>query len=297
MLVSLLATTSHGCSDETMKKQELLDIATSHRLKFLSIDASVEFRQSGTAQSEFYPKATSRVRVNFFNGNASKIRVDDSLYTGDEANPGLVLKALERTRVWNGNKDTSIVWSVSASSGLINIDSVRQMRTQTQMQEFFNANLLNDTAENTAGMPSRSVVSILSSTWTSIREAPELVNGRECRVADWMNPVSGEIQISVWIDPERGCVPLKQTLPRMTYESVDIAEITPGIWVVTKAKKTTQLGGDKPVDGEIEVLRHESGALKVDLNSDIDDQVFEPALPDDYQLVENGVLIRMGKDD
>ncbi len=164
------------------------------------------------------------------------------------------LSYAHRTLAFNGDRTTLMepgraVASVKDGPG----DEV-----DTQRHEFFNLNLLNaprrerpgtrgqglfagiDNALSGKGRgrDDQSVVSLLRNDAATVRPFLETVVGRDCHVVD-CGP------FTVWLDAERGCVPLRQVYydranPKqilMVFLVEKAAQVAPGLWVATRGRK------------------------------------------------------------
>jgi hypothetical protein len=159
--------------------------------------------------------------------------------------------------------------------------------TSVRGREFFGMSMLYDRvdSENPAGAAG-SLIGLLSDSNAVVREQQELVHGVSTYVVDLVSP-SGTFAMTAWIDPERGCVPLRHeySMPHrggkyMEYDVLEIAEVAPGLWLPVQGVKRVMpgvLGEDH--EGEefvISVSKSEDGIrYLIEFNSHPDDSFFD----------------------
>jgi hypothetical protein len=269
---------------------DLFVVASAHLQRIHTIDVVIENRSWGTADFEFFPKAIDRLRLDRLNPALELIRVDSTLYKLDPANPKNTLPWSTRTRAWDGKVDTSLVVCEAQGTRNANIDNIRQLRTSPDIQEFLNINLLALPLPEKGTMPSRSVVAALSSPWASVRENSEEIDGHACWVVDWRHPSSNDVLISLWLDSERGCIPLKQVVPGpLSYQATKVVEALPQVWIITEATRVLTGENGTKVEGHVVVQSDETGKPRLAVNGQIDPSVFTPTIPPGFEVGRNGV--------
>jgi len=175
--------------------------------------------------------------------------------------------------------------------GLAIISNGQNRESQTQGLLFFDMNLLNP-SEGRAPHD-QSLLSLLSSRKARIRDFLELVRGRLCHVIDTR-------EVSVWLDAERSCVPLRQVYhnplnenrAQMVFLAEQTTEAAPGIWFVTRGRKiVSPCIGVPELTGMYERQLEVEGSgedLAIRVNTGVDDTFFDlwQNLPDDVSVVD-----------
>ncbi len=172
--------------------------------------------------------------------------------------------------------------------------------------EFFNFNLLN----LPHGGDTKNIYSLLdasASTWLSapgarLREAMEPIGGRQCYVVDLYpnEELKDRKLVSLWLDPERGFVPLRQELwlgkgyPRVIYEVSEVAEIG-GQWFAVKGIRSYFGVKDEAAthQHQFDVLEQEDGSFALQINTEVSDDEFDVAkkLPPGTYLLDEVTML------
>jgi hypothetical protein len=85
------------------------------------------------------------------------------------------------------------------------------------------------------------IVAYLGSSSTTMRPVPEVIDGVECWVTNDKHPLTGELARSIWMDPARGFLPMRQRLSDAggkAFKEVgctEAIEVFNGCWLPTKA--------------------------------------------------------------
>ena len=174
----------------------------------------------------------------------------DNYYSDD---PNATTHQFRRVAAFNGKRST-ICHPRDASA---TVESTRSRETDTQGYRFFDLNLLNAPeasrgykkasltrrfgdllARGGRGRDDQSLLSLLGNSRSKVRPLLEKIGDRSCHVVDCDS-------LTVWLDAERGCVPLRQIFhdernPKLTvlvFLVRKVYEVAPGFWVATRGRK------------------------------------------------------------
>lgn len=158
--------------------------------------------------------------------------------------------------------------------------------TNARTREFFDLNMLHERPNDGRSSATGSLIGVLSDPRATVRPEQEIVGGVNAYVVDLVSE-GGGYGITVWIDPERGALPLRQEYSLPTrggkyaeYEIIDAEEVSPGLWLGVSGKKRMipgLFGSDDYVGEElfINVSKSKDGQrYLIDLNTHPDDTVF-----------------------
>jgi hypothetical protein len=166
----------------------------------------------------------------------------------------------------------------------------RMKETQTQGSGFFDLMLLNAPRPDLAatGNADQNLVSLLRCENSRLREFLEDVNGQPCHVVDLVDPRSQNVAMTVWIDTERGFLPLQQAYyggpdhqtPLMEFAIEEAIETLPGLWFpVLGRKKIHPLAGmplyQETFEQVLEVDGWREGKPALAVNTALPDEFFD----------------------
>jgi peroxiredoxin len=146
-----------------------------------------------------------------------------------------------REVAFNGERST--VHEVSR--GVASVRTTRERETNTQGRGFFDLMLLNPPRVNGSGSDDQSLLSLLRSDLSLLREETEFVNGHRCYVLDVTHPSLGKTWMTVWLDADRGLLPIKQVhyfgkdldLVILEFVVEDAVELEDGLWFAVRGYK------------------------------------------------------------
>ncbi len=166
--------------------------------------------------------------------------------------PNAPVYQLRRIAAFNGKRSTLYQPQNTSAS----VEDTRHRETETQGHRFFDLNFLNRPKEsrdygrgrglierailtrNGRGNDDHSLLSLLANSGSKVRPVLEKIGDRSCHVVDCGS-------VTVWLDAERGCVPLRQIFhdernPKQTmlvFLVRKVHEVSPGFWVATRGRK------------------------------------------------------------
>ncbi|UCG49647.1 MAG: hypothetical protein JSU94_07670 [Phycisphaerales bacterium] len=195
-------------------------------------------------------------------------------------------RSFQTQAAYNGKRST--FHSVDQRKAYVGIK--RMHETDTQGSGFFDIMLLNPPRPEVAaaGNADQNLESLLSAEHSRLRRDMETVDGRACHVVDMIDPRSGQRSMTVWIDCERGFLPLRQLyyggperadiLMELSIEKA--VEVREGLWMaVCGRKKTHPLPGvpqlDRPFEMVLEVDGWREGKPALAVNSGLSDEYFD----------------------
>jgi len=169
----------------------------------------------------------------------------DHYYSFD---PNATPYEFRRIIAYNGRKTTLY----EPKRALATVKAEQSHEVDTQYHDFFNLNLLNVPRNDRLGPGLRnslkaglargtgdqSLVSMLRDSKTTVRPLLEKIGEHNCHVIDGEN-------CTVWLDANRGCVPLRQVfrdkrrpkLARIQFQVRRVTEVSPGFWVATRGRR------------------------------------------------------------
>lgn len=174
--------------------------------------------------------------------------------------------------------------------GQAHISDRRTLATETQGQEFFNMMMLNEPRLETVngGVDDQSLISLLRNPNARLRPVLEEVDGHMTHVVEVIGEYSGELALVVWIDPERGYLPLRQQFYRggelsMEFVIEEAAQVwnqaQVETWYVTKGRKWVAaipgiLGMEEDSNWVLEVDGWDTDEPQIFTNTDPGDEEF-----------------------
>jgi thiol-disulfide isomerase/thioredoxin len=190
-----------------------------------------------------------------------------------------------REMAFNGERST--VHEVSR--GVASVRTTRERETNTQGRGFFDLMLLNPPRANGFGSDDQSLLSLLRSDLSLLREEMESVNGHRCYVLDVTHPSLGKTCMTVWLDADRGLLPIKHVyyfgkdLDLIILEFVieEAMELDEGLWFAVRGYKRV---GPVPADSldpnwalvhEMKADGVEEHKPKIAVNTGIGDEFFD----------------------
>ena len=135
------------------------------------------------------------------------------------------------------------------------------------------------------GVDLANLTSCLKSQLASVREYQEEVDGHWCHVADLSSPGNGGKIATLWIDPQRGYLPVRNEIyggsedPYVLSRSIieEAIEVAPNLWVPTRS--TCKTGGKSTgkwmCQYKLEVNLLDNGKPDVAINSGVRDEFFD----------------------
>ena len=170
--------------------------------------------------------------------------------------------------------DGSVSVGQQSTLGQVLIDPGRNHEARSQDRFFFDLSLMN--APRSAG-GDQSLVSLLRSSASQVRPQLEEAGGALCHVVEFVRHAALGPRQVVWIDTQRGYLPVRQvfytgTVPRavqMEYVVEDAIELPSGHWVPVSGWKQV---GD--LHWDFAVQRNPAGQYRVEVNTIGNDAIF-----------------------
>jgi beta-lactamase regulating signal transducer with metallopeptidase domain/peroxiredoxin len=201
------------------------------------------------------------------------------------AAPKYQQRLFRREVAFNGERST--VHEVTR--GVASVRTTRERETNTQGRGFFDLMLLNPPRVNGSGSDDQSLLSLLRSDLSLLREETEFVNGHRCYVLDVTHPSLGKTWMTVWLDADRGLLPIKQVhyfgkgLDLIILEFVieDAVELDEGLWFAVRGyKRVGPVRADSrnpnwSLVHEMKVDGVDEGKPKISVNTRIEDEFFD----------------------
>ena len=180
---------------------------------------------------------------------------------------------------YNGKRSTQ--YQTQGDPTIAAISTERSRESSTQGLGFFDLNLLNPARPEVRGYDDQNLIHLLRDRSARVRNKIELVNDRACHVVETPG-------MTVWLDAERGGVPLRHAYhttsltsdrPTMIFLVEQVAEVSPGLWLATRGRKiVAPHPGSPETVGGIEHTMFVSGAVgepSIRINAGVDDDFFD----------------------
>ncbi|MDD5171326.1 MAG: hypothetical protein PHN75_21100 [Syntrophales bacterium] len=167
-----------------------------------------------------------------------KTYVDHEYGPLPKLNPGV----FHRRAAFNGERSTFY----QVNDAMAGVQTSRELETKTKGYGFFDMMLLDPPKSESDGVGDQSLLSVLGSENSRLRQDLENVNGCLCYVVDLFNPFnvgSPKPHLTVWLDPERGFLPVRQTYYLrsgaiiMEFAVEQAIEVGPGLWFAVRGSK------------------------------------------------------------
>lgn len=176
-------------------------------------------------------------------------------------------------------------------SGVASAVMEKAGETQTQGKGFFDLMLLNPPRKNYPGRSDQSLISLLKSKYSRLRENIEMVDGHPCYVINLYQPkIAGLSQskrpsMTVWLDRNRGFLPLRSVYySKPDFEQVvmeffieEAVEAGEGLWFAVKGRKKVNPVHDGIDTGEyvLEVDGWQDSNPAIAVNTGVKDEFFD----------------------
>jgi hypothetical protein len=175
----------------------------------------------------------------------------------------------------------------------------RSIHAQTTTSELCQLNLFAPAVEPISpGLIVPDLLQLVNAEHASLRPEPEVVDGRACVVVDVALKEGWEPVTTLWIDVERGCVPLKRVIKEQgtnattSYHADDVVQAKPGVWWVLSGSKV-QSGytmdaeiGSINATWMIAVEKDDAGVPALIMNAEVTPRDFQPKVPTGYLVMD-----------
>lgn len=253
-VIVLICSASDACfaqSQAEYGKSELLEIAQENRSAIGSIEVAFTF------DAIVGPPSNPHTRHQTV-ATAAGDRVSfDTIYGPDPSFRDVLFR---RQVAFDGTR--SLVAEVHF--GAASIQDGRLPECRTSGKGFFDIQLLNK-PEGGHGYDDVSLVSLLSTPYSSIRASQEPVNGIDCHVVDLHHPETGNLLMSAWLDAARGALPLRTEIRlrarsdtvKVEYRIDEAVQCDSSSWIATRGRKIVHnLGTGHEMDQAYEFEMH-----------------------------------------
>ena len=255
--------TSPASMPAILSKNDLLLAAEKARARIADLTVSFTFNATKEDISTLAYRSHAKIVIK---GPKSYI---DHEFGGD---PRRDPRMWKRIVAYNGQRSTIY----ESSRGVATVMAGQQAETRTQGRGFFDMMLLNAPMPFGQGYADQNLISLLRAEACQCRPHLEVVDGRRCYVLDVQR--LGGLAMTVWLDAERGFLPVRQvyydgrTPPQVQMEfTVEQAvQVQDGLWFAVRGRK--KVAGSEyvmTVDGMGE------GKPALSLNAGVEDGFFD----------------------
>lgn len=286
VLAALVATSPAGArqhADITLRDLARRVAETRSRIHDLSVTFSFNIT-SGGAGNLF---AHSHMSVTL---KGTRLLIDHEYSPADKDS------SFHRITSFDGERST--IYDASRSTAIVVPNRERELTTNGL--GFFDLFMLNPTTSGVSGADRMDLVALLHSPDAVLRPAREKIDGHDCFVVDEFGPDINRPKLTVWIDPARGDLPIRQQYfaasptPYMQFDIVSAAQIQPGLWVPLTGRKSTGFvpGGPEASNMRWDMIVDTVPGAMISINSGVADSTFDLAsnLPPGVKVVrrDNG---------
>ena len=274
-LVILLSWCQAGArarADAQLSKDDLLSMVEASRSLAACFSVSYRFEARHEVPQSFTWRNHYRIVA-----ADPRILIENEYGAAKEHSP----KLFRTERAFNGMLTTSHLVHV----GRAILQSGRDRGTDPKGSGWFDF-MLWCPARTTDGLADESLVELLGSRYTRLRNTTENVMGRQCYVLDAIGAHGDKPEATIWLDPARGCLPIRQVFyvrPQMSkvlmeYRIDEAVEVRPSLWMAVRGYKVVY-----PViamvpqlcDYELTVDKDKSGAWQIAVLNSVGDDVFD----------------------
>jgi hypothetical protein len=215
-----------------------------------------------------------------------RVYMDETL-TFKGAQPGL--GTLRREFIFDGKSTTLINHTYKQTI----IDSGRKHYARVANHMWFDAAMVcrpdQASPEVGANMPA-----VLASPHTTLRPTPEVIDGVECWVADVTSPRTGDVIRSLWLDPARGYLPVRQRCLGEGGKAIkevgctEAIEVFNGCWLLTKGWHLVIAADPTQQDETYHVEVVVDGKPKLIVNGVVPEGQFVASIPSGHTVLMVG---------
>jgi|GEM_PF-3311617 len=200
------------------------------------------------------------------------------------ADPEYSTTTFVRKVAFNGAVSTTY----TARNGSAVVETRKSKEADTQGSGFFDLMLLNQPRPDSDGASDQSLLSLLRSKDSRLRAALEEVDGHPCHVVDLIDASTKPPRMTVWVDCERGFLPLRHIYRiRPKYDAIimkfsieEAIQLKEGLWFAVKGRKMVYPAVNIPEIGPglehvMEVDGWKEGEPALYINQGISDSFFD----------------------
>jgi hypothetical protein len=251
---------------QTLSKQDLLLGAEAFVGSIESVTVHCESQIPDAGPQYAHARLTEVISV-----KGEKILRDHTYGTNPVHDPAL------HHRIVSYDGNVSVAQISNLGQAIISDGKSREAGTQGLL--FFDFTMWNAAKPGGTGRCDQSLLSLLRSAGTTVRGSLEHVGNRACHVVEFRSSPAMEPDLVVWIDADRGFLPLRQVFskgvvakqPVLEFLVTEMYELPSGHWIPTKGTKTVLGSG---VQTEFAVISDAGGTPKVQLNTIVNDELF-----------------------
>jgi hypothetical protein len=193
---------------------------------------------------------------------------------------------------WDGAE--TVTYMVDLQQAMAQAGLTQEASVQGKL--FFDLQLLSPPRVTGNGVDAQSLEGLLSAELTQVRGNQEVIDGRWCHVVDAPGA-------TMWLDAERGCVPLRQVFrsrhnvdQQIMEFRAEMVEKVDGVWFVTRGRKQLSLPAEYRMPNEeartagwiIQVERDSAGRPAIAVNQGAADKAFDlrAEIPEGVPVIE-----------
>lgn len=276
-----------------LTREQMLAAVEKNRSRVEDISVSYSFKTTkGASGSEDHTKAVVKGDRVYFDKRYSLKGVIDPATSQP--------KIFTRQVAYNGEVYT--YHEVDDKIAAFAPDYARELRAANM--GFFNIAMYDPPREDYHGLKPVGLVAALSSQECRVKPMQENIDGRWCHVVEVIDRFSGKATVTVWIDPERGFLPVMQRRGNIEMVIDEAVEVEEGLWFPVSGIKRnfarTPPGGQARLPesfatGEqvLKVDRLEDGTWAIEVNTGVEDEFFDlwKRVPDGTKVVDMKVNV------
>ena len=208
----------------------------------------------------------------------AKLYIQENYGTDPKVDPVMYPRRI----AYNGARTTFFTEHMASAR----VSDARDRSATTESQEYFALMMFNEPRPGGNGANDGSLISLLKSPSSRVRARPEPWSNRMCQVVDLFPGTSELPSLSVWLDAERGFLPLRQVhyvvisgerrvgMELMVDEAVMVAQ---DMWFAVSGRKRVHAIPPKIAEAEfvIDVEGWRGGRPAIHVNREVPDDLFD----------------------
>ncbi len=275
-VIAALAWTPTLRAQQPLTLRDLARAVSSARDKIHDLTVSFTFHAAPGAGPSDNLFAHSHMTVT---AQGEKLSIDHTYAKASDSGP---VTYFHRITSYDGESSFIEMRNTNGATSYI-ITYGREREINTNGLGFFDIMMFNPTAGESRAREQVDLVALLKSPNAVLRPDLEAVDGRECYVVD-------APPVTVWLDPSRGYLPIRQrhfidtTPPQLSMEMTisEAAQIAPGLWMPLAGRKDVGATLTAPsaipaMSNILAVEKTAAGAPAITLNLGVHPQVFNPS--------------------
>jgi hypothetical protein len=209
---------------------------------------------------------------------------DGKIFLGEDYGLAGQQKLFHRQTSYDGFRTTFFMPALGSAT----VEPGRKNEVRIQGIGFFDMMLFNPPSGGD-GFKDQSLVSALLSPLSKLRSQREIIDGHSCYILDVLSdPEWKNIVLTVWLDPDRGFLPIRQRFghvsdgipPHLEVFIDDAIKVDRRLWLPVRGRKKVYVeakgtGKEVLIERSMQVRKDANGKFDLHINSNVNDAVFD----------------------